>query len=144
MVVTDSLEMEVPPATAWGILGDVDQWPAWTPTMTSVRRGEGGPFQVGSTALIKASGLPACLWKVTAMTAGESFTWETRRPGMQMRATHQLVPTAAGCRSEQRLEMSGWLVTLLTPFVRKSAASAIQAENRGLRDACRKRAVTTV
>lgn len=156
MKLEHQIKIDAPPEVVWRVSIDIERMPELTPTMESVERLDDGPLGVGSKALIKQPGMPKAEWQVTAMTEGESFTWETRVRGIGMIATHELVPigasgsasgSASGIASEcasaevgtlntLRVEMSGVVAALLWPFVRRSVRKALEQENAGIKAAC--------
>jgi hypothetical protein len=138
MQIEHAVEIDASRDAVWGVVVDVERWPEWTPTMEQVRRLDGGPFQLGSSAAIKQPQLPEAVWVVTAFTAGRQFTWETNVRGMRMVGSHELIETPAGCTSQLRLEVSGLTAWLLWPLVRNNAKTAIETENNCLRDRCRR------
>jgi len=140
MRVEHSIEIQAPCDVVWSVCTDVEHWPEWTPTMQRVERLEQGPFDVGSNAKIKQPQLPESVWRVTLLTPGERFTWETRNFGIRMVASHEIVATAAGCASNLRLEVFGLVAVFLWPLIRRSARQAVAKENTGLRDRCQREA----
>lgn len=83
-----------PAEVVWAILLDVERWPAWTRSMSTVVLD--GPFAVGVTARIKQPRFPAADWTVTEVEPGCSFTWESRTRGLVSTATHRVVAGPAG------------------------------------------------
>jgi len=136
MHLEHSLTIAALPEKVWDVTIDIERWPEWTPTMERVERLESGPFRPGSTARIKQPQFPPTVWRVTALTPGRSFTWETRVRGMYMIASHEVTPAPGGCTSTLRLEIRGLLATLLGPLVRRGALRSMAQENSGLRDRC--------
>jgi Polyketide cyclase / dehydrase and lipid transport len=41
------------PQRVWEVLADVENWPSWTPSVTSITRLDGGPLRIGSKVKIK-------------------------------------------------------------------------------------------
>ena len=140
MKIQDVTHIDAPPATVWAVTEDVERWPEWTPTMESVRRVDGGPFAVGSSATIRQPGLPDVVWTVTQMLPGERFTWTGCARGLRMTATHEVAAERDGTRSVLRIELSGLMVTLLWPVLRLAVGRALRRENLGLKARCERTA----
>lgn len=133
MTVEDTIHIEAPPAVVWRVTEAIERWPEWTPTITSVVRVGHGPLVPGSSAWIKQPGQPKALWVVTELEPGTRFSWETRRRGMQMVATHEISPEGAGTRNALRVEARGLVIVLLWPILRLAMRRALSAENAGLK-----------
>ncbi|HVU88335.1 MAG TPA: SRPBCC family protein [Pirellulales bacterium] len=138
MHLEHSLAIAAPWEVVWAVTIDVERWPEWTPTMQRVERIDSGPFRVGSQARVKQPQFREAIWTVTALEAGRRFTWQTRISGMDMTATHEVIPATSGCTSLLQLEISGWPALVLGPLVRGGAQKAMATENAGLRDRCEK------
>jgi uncharacterized membrane protein len=136
MRIEHSLDIKAPADIVWSVTTDVERWPEWTPTMHSVQRLDAGPFQIGSSARIKQPRLAEAIWRVTSLTPGKRFTWETQNRGMRMVASHEILTQGGGCTSHLSLDISGWLSMLLAPLILRSAASAMAIENNRLREFC--------
>ncbi len=132
-----------PLSFVWSVTEVVVRWPHWTPTVQKVKRLDEGPFGVGSTALIKQPGLPEAKWRVTALTPGEGFTWETRIRGIHFVATHELRTSGAGTSSVLRIELFGVVATLLWPFICSSARRSLETEHVSLKAKCEAMAART-
>lgn len=136
MILEHSILIAAPMPIVWDRTVDVERWPEWTPTVTSLKRLDDGPFRCGSAALIRQPGLPEARWVVTAMTPGEQFTWETRVRGMRMIATHKLASQGADTKSVLRLEFRGLTARLLWPLIRRAARRSLEKENAALKALC--------
>ena len=94
----------------WAALTDVEHWPDWTSSVTSVARIDGGSFGVGSQARIKQPKLGTMHWTVTELTlatrclGGEASWFDTcRGPLPQLGRWCDREPQAHG-----GTEGSGW------------------------------------
>ena len=130
------ITIDAPPDIVWAVTVDIERWPEWTPSVTMVQRIDQGSFDVGSTALIKQPGLPAAEWTVTALMRGERFSWESRRPGIHMIATHQITTAETGSQSRLCIEMFGVVARLLWPLIYVAAKRLLEQENTGLKGQC--------
>jgi uncharacterized protein YndB with AHSA1/START domain len=136
MIIENSTRIEAPPALVWRVTEDVERWPHWTPTVTSVERVDTGPLGLGSTARIRQPGQPISEWVVTVLEPERRFAWETRRPGLRMVGEHELFPDGDGTRNVLRVRATGPLSVLLAPLLRIAVPRALAAENAGLRSHC--------
>jgi hypothetical protein len=79
----------------WSMLIDVENWPRYTASMTSVERLDHGPFQCGSRARIKQPNVPPLVWTVTDFQPWQHFTWSATMVGVDLIATHALSQRAS-------------------------------------------------
>lgn len=139
MTVQHTIYIEASPDVVWEVTEDIEQWPAWTPTVTSVTRAGEGALGVGSVARIKQPGQPEAEWTVTEFVPNERFSWGTRRPGMKMAAAHVLTPEGTGTMNLLQVEVTGILAVLLWPVLRVAVQRALTQENQGLKARCEAR-----
>lgn len=78
----------------------------------------------------------ASAWTVTEFVRGKRFVWETRRLGLRMSASHEVMAERVGTANRLRVEMSGVLAVLLGPVLRRAVGRALSAENEGLKGRC--------
>jgi hypothetical protein len=129
-----SVHIDATPAAVWAGLIDVERWPDWTPSMNSVRRLEPGPLALGSSALVEQPALPPAVWKVNAITPGESFTWRSRVRGVSNIATHSIRPDGrGGTLLTLELQQRGIVATVAAPLLRPFVARAVRMEANGLK-----------
>lgn len=144
MTVENTIYIEAPPNIVWSVTKDVEHWPEWTPTVTSVARVDGGPFGLHSTARVKQPGQPESNWTVTQFVPGERFVWETRRPGLRMRGAHEMRAAGAGTLNVLRLEVKGVAALLLWPVLVRAVRRTLSQENRGLKARCEELSAETI
>ena len=136
LTIEDTIHIEASPDVVWAVTEDIERWPEWTPTVEAAYRLDDGPFGHGSVARIKQPGQPESDWTVTAYAPGEHFTWETRRPGLRMAASHRVRGETSGTSNTLRVKASGALAVMLRPVLRRAIRRALMEENRGLKARC--------
>jgi hypothetical protein len=62
---------------------DVERWPEWTASVTSVALLAKVPYDVGSQARLRQPRLPVAVWTVTACEPEHYFAWQTGVPGVR-------------------------------------------------------------
>jgi uncharacterized membrane protein len=85
-----TVEIDAAPDRVWEVMADVERWPEWTETVTSVTRLDEGPLIAGSRARVEQPKLPPAEYVVTELLRGRSFTWVARSPGVRTTARHDL------------------------------------------------------
>jgi uncharacterized membrane protein len=103
----NSVDIEAPASRVWQLTEDVESWPTMTPTITSVKRVDGGPLRIGSQARIKQPAQSLALWTVTELEPGRRFTWATRRMGLTMVGSHAVTGGGGACRNTLTLDVEG-------------------------------------
>lgn len=130
---TVTVDIAASPVAVWKLISDVERWPTWTPTMTSVRVRSGQGLSVGSTYEVKQPGLARSLFKVDRCDGASSFCWSARSAGVHTMADHVITERpGGGSRLTLMLTMEGplapvvWLVAgrKVRRFVDTEAASA--------------------
>jgi uncharacterized membrane protein len=131
--ISVSVNIDAPPEKVFAVLCDVERWPEWTSTMTSVRRLESGPFAIGSTARVCQPRLRPAVWQVTDLGLQRNFTWITRSLGLSMSASHVIEPRGAGCRVVLSLQLSGFIAPLISRLYGSLMERYITTESHGLK-----------
>ncbi|MBM9509007.1 SRPBCC family protein [Actinacidiphila acididurans] len=135
-----TIGVDRPPAEVYAVLGDVESWPQWLPTVTSVRRTEpgdgGGPGPSGAFR-VKQPRLPVATWRVTRAAAPYTFTWVNARGGVTVTAGHVIEPDGAGgSRVTLTIDQSGPLRRLVAPFTTALTATYVRTEAEALKRRC--------
>ena len=72
MRVAVTVDGSAPPEVVWAVLSDVESWPTWTASITSVRPLSPDLLQVGSRVRIMQPRLPATVGTVSDLVEGAS------------------------------------------------------------------------
>jgi uncharacterized membrane protein len=131
--ISVSVTIDAPPEKVFAILCDVERWPEWTSTMTSVLRRERGPFALGSSAHVRQPRLRPAVWQVTALEDQRNFTWTTRSPGLRMTAGHLIEPKGTGSRVVLSFELSGFMTPVVSRLYGGLIERYITTESQGLK-----------
>lgn len=136
MSYTTSITINAPAERVWAVMTDVERWPEWTASVSSVERLDSGPFTTGSRARIKQPKLPTTIWTVTAIQPGRSFTWRAQSSGVTTVANHQIAPAADGQSVTVTLsiEESGPLAPLVRLLASGMTRRYVNMEAEGLKE----------
>jgi uncharacterized protein YndB with AHSA1/START domain len=135
-----SIDVAASPDRVWEVLVDVERWPEWTDSVSSVRLLDAGPLAVGSRVEISQPRIPTGRYTVTALEPGSAFTWEQRQPGSPVSAHHQCAALPDGVtRVELRVVMTGpvggvvgWLYRTLTTRYLGMEVAGLKARAEGI------------
>jgi hypothetical protein len=127
-----SIDINAPMRRVFQVMADTDRWHEWTPSVTSIKRLDDGPFAVGSRAVIRQPRFPPALWTITAID-DRSFTWENRAPGIRVIAHHSAERTTDGSRATLSLRYEGFFARLLARLCRSITNRYLEMEANGLK-----------
>jgi uncharacterized protein YndB with AHSA1/START domain len=108
-----SIDISASPERVWSIMSDVERWHEWTASITSIRKADPGPLDVGSRATVSQPKLPPAKWQVTRLEPPKGFTWISTGPGLLVTGRHVIDPTSSGSRVTLAVEYSGALGSVL-------------------------------
>lgn len=140
MLIRDSVEIDAPAQLVWEVFSDVERWPEWTASVTSLVARDGAGLGVGKRFAIKQPGMQKLVWKVTEIDPGSSWTWVQRSPGVRVTARHW-VSALAGGRTLVRQELDqrgalgapvGWLMVNKTKRFLDLEANGLKARSEQL------------
>lgn len=133
-----TIDVAAPADRVFDVYSDVERWPDWTKSVTSVERLEPGPLRVGSRARIRQPRLPVAVWEVTDVVPGQSFTWIARGPGIVSTGRHVVMPTSreGEVKVTASLEQAGLLGPLVGLLTKRLTDRYLQTEVRGLKAHC--------
>lgn len=134
MFTEDSIEIDAPPQLVWDVFSNVEGWPQWTPSVTSLAGLDGSTLAVGSRFAIKQPGMQKLKWQVTHIDPGSSWTWVQRSPGVNVVARHYVTPQPGGrTLVRQELDQGGWLGALVGRLMIKKTKRFLEQEAHGLK-----------
>ena len=137
MEQSTTIDIAAPPQRVWEVWSNVEYWPDWTPTVTSVRRLDDGPLRLGSRAKVRQPRLPETEYLVTELTPGRSFTWVAAGPGVLTTARHEVEPLPdGGTRVRLSVSQAGWLGSVIGRFYRGLTRRYLANEANGLKARC--------
>ena len=128
-----SIEINAPVDRVYEVMSEVERWPEWTPSVTSIKRLDSGPFVVGSRAVIRQPMFPPTLWTVTAIDGHRSFTWSNRGPGIKVIAHHSIDANGDHSKATLSLQYEGFLGGLLARLTRGITNRYLAMEAKGLK-----------
>jgi uncharacterized protein YndB with AHSA1/START domain len=132
-----SIAIDAPPEQVWTVLTDVERWPEWTASMTSVSLIGGAGLAVGSKARIKQPKMPTLVWEVTELEPGQAFTWKAVSAGVTTLAVHRLTTDhQGGVTVSLGVEQRGLLAGLVGLLTGGMTRRYVQMEAEGLKRRC--------
>jgi uncharacterized membrane protein len=129
-----SIEIDAPAALVWRVFIDVQRWPEWTASVTSLTGLDGADVAVGRRFAIKQPRLPRLVWTVSEVIPGESWTWEQRSFGGVTVARHDVTATDADhSLVRQSLDQRGPIGALVGRLMAGTTRRYLDLEANGLK-----------
>jgi uncharacterized membrane protein len=134
MITDCTIEIDASPALVWDVFSNVERWPEWTASVTSLKALDGPGLAVGKRFEIKQPRLPKLVWEVTKVEDGGSWTWEQRSPGGRTIAVHEVAAQpGGGTLVRQRLDQLGPVGGLVGRLMRGTTKRYLDLEAKGLK-----------
>lgn len=134
MFTEDSIEIDASPQLVWDVFSDVEHWPGWTASVTSLIGRDGPALEVGKRFTIKQPGMSKLVWKVTELEPGTSWTWVQRSPGVNVTARHYVTARPdGGTLVRQELDQRGVLGALIGRLMVNKTKRFLKLEAQGLK-----------
>ncbi len=134
MFTEDGIEIDAPPRAVWDVFSDVERWPEWTASVTSLTGKDGPALAVGKRFAIKQPGLQKLVWQVTELEPGTSWTWVHRSPGVLVTARHYVTALPGGrTLVRQELDQRGVLGALVGKLTVRRTKRVLSMEAAGLK-----------
>jgi uncharacterized membrane protein len=143
--LTDTIDIDAPPELVWSVWRDVERWPDWTASITSVDLLDAGPLRVGVRARIRQPKLPIAVWRVMSVTEpGTSdnigFSWVSTSPGSRVTGDHRIVANGSASRAHLSVDFEGPLAIVVAFLTRRLTQRYLQLEATGLKKRSEERA----
>jgi uncharacterized membrane protein len=130
-----SITIDAPIEIVWSVFTDVERWPTWASSFTSVELID-VPMRLGAKARIRQPRLPTVAWEVTNWEPGRSWTWTATSPGARTDACHVLTRVGEGTVAEQSITWSGPIGRLAAFLYRSLTRRYLAIEASGLKQRC--------
>jgi hypothetical protein len=117
----------------WSVLVDVEVWPTWTASMTSVQLTTPGPLRLGAVARVRQPWLAPTTFIVNEYDKGRSFAWVTGNRWLTTVGDHRVEPTDQGSRVTLALRQRGPLAGLVGAAYKGLIMRYIRMEAEGLK-----------
>ena len=130
----DSVEIDALPQLVWDVFSDVERWPEWTASVTSLVGLDGPVLAVGKRFAIKQPRMSKLIWKVTEIAPGSSWTWVQRSPCVLVSARHDVIAQPGGrTLVRQQLDQRGVIGALVGRLMVKKTRRFLELEAQGLK-----------
>ena len=134
-MITDSgVDIDAPATVVWDVFSDVERWPEWTASVTSLVALDGPGLAKGKRFEIKQPRMPKLVWEVTDVTPGTAWTWVQRSPGGLTLASHDVTAIPDGrTRVHQLIDQRGPVGALVGLAMRRMTRRYLDLEAVGLK-----------
>lgn len=132
MLTERRFHVDAPPAAAWAVISDVERWPEWTESITSLQLLDAGELRMGSRARIKQPSVPAVVWQVHEYEPGRYFAWRTGGL-MPTVGRHRVEPDGDGSMVTLSVEQSGIFSVLAGWWLKGINNKYLDMEMNGLK-----------
>ncbi|MGO4443220.1 SRPBCC family protein [Mycobacterium sp. 2YAF39] len=134
MITESGVDIDAPASVVWDVFSDVERWPEWTESVTTLVALDGPGIAVGKRFEIKQPRMPKLVWVVTEVEPGKSWTWVQRSPGGVTLASHDVTTIAEGqTRVRQWIDQRGVVGVLVGLAMRSMTQRYLNLEAAGLK-----------
>ncbi|MGY1763299.1 SRPBCC family protein [Geodermatophilus sp. SYSU D00779] len=128
------IDVEAPVERVREVLREVERWPEWAPTVTSVRRLDDGSLAVGSRVRVEQPRIPPDRVRGDRARAGPLVHLGGHRPGVRTTARHLLGElSTGGTRVTLAVEQAGPVGVVMGRFYRRLTDRYLAAEAEGIK-----------
>ena len=134
MLVEVTRHINATPEQVWAVISDVEHWPDWTASVTSVKRLDGGELRVGSQARVKQPRIPTTVWTVSELEAGRSFHWQAGFfAGVITGGHYAEAAPEGGTNLRLVIEARGGLTGIMSGWVERTSRKNMNMEADGVK-----------
>ncbi|MCD2196250.1 SRPBCC family protein [Actinomycetospora endophytica] len=132
MLYRTTVDVDAPAAAVWAIVRDVETWPSWTPTMSTVEL-QDSAFEPGATVRVSQPGRKPDVYTVLAVD-DRRFLWAARKTGFRQWADHRVEGLGRDrCRVELAFGIDGTLGPVVGPLSRRTVVRFVDTEAAALK-----------
>ena len=135
-----TIDIAASPEQVWDVMSDVERWPEWTASMTTVERLDPSPLGVGSLVRVKQPRLATARFEITKWEPGRGFDWAAHNAAVSADARHLIERTPEGARLTLSVEFSGVLARVVAWWFGDLTERYIAMEAEGLKRRAESRA----
>jgi uncharacterized membrane protein len=128
-----STNVAAPSERVWATIMDVERWPEWTASVTSVEKLEPGELKLGSRVRVKQPKLPPVVWTITVLEPGRRMEWQAKGPGSNTVAWHAAEPEGSGSKATLGIDQGGLFFKLTGWYFAKMTREYVGMELEGLK-----------
>ena len=128
-----SIEINAPAEKVWALIGKLEEWRQWTPSIKKIERVSKGPLGVGSTLAVttKISGLTVTLlMTITKFVPERNVVLEGKALGTKLTRFYTLEPVNGKTKLSIGGDVSGALAWLARRGGQKISAEIAQAAKK--------------
>ena len=137
-----TIDIAAPTDIVWSVMSDLARWPEWTGTVKSLQWVERDLLAEGAKARVAIDGAPTGVWTISEVDEGQSFTWENHARGVHSVAGHVIQPQAGGSHVTLWIEQTGFIASLLKPYISRVSKRNLPIEAAGLKRTSEARVTT--
>jgi uncharacterized protein YndB with AHSA1/START domain len=130
---TESVDINMPPASVWRVLSDLSRLPEWYYPAQRVQVVDAGPVVPGSRFVLwirTAAGIEVeAPGEVLAVDPGKLLRWRGHSSGIAATATWTLEPRGGGTRVTHEFAGGGWMMFLSAATGRAPKTAARRLAN---------------
>lgn len=132
MLYRTTVDVDAPAERVWSLVHDVEAWPSWTPTVSTVEL-QGPRLEPGVPVRVRRPGHRPDVYTVLAVE-DQRFLWAARKTGFRQWADHRVTSLdPEHCRVELAFGVDGVLAPVVGPLARRTVVRLVDTEAASLK-----------